>query len=157
VGVLVPRTLHPVLLCSWLLLAGGCERHASVSPTVAASSLADVTSLESIELQKGAGEPIKAGQKAAVQYTGWLYEASAADKKGKEFDSSQNSGQPFKFTLGAGEVIKGWDQGIAGMKVAERRRLIIPPALGYGDAGAGDGVIPPGATLVFDVELVGIE
>jgi FKBP-type peptidyl-prolyl cis-trans isomerase len=101
--------------------------------------------LESIELQKGAGEPIKAGQKAAVQYTGWLYEASAADKKGKEFDSSQNSGQPFKFTLGAGEVIKGWDQGI------------IPPALGYGDAGAGDGVIPPGATLVFDVELVGIE
>jgi FKBP-type peptidyl-prolyl cis-trans isomerase len=155
--MLTPRVTYPILLCTWLLLAGGCQRQPPVSPTGAATSLPDVTSLQSIELAKGAGEPIKAGQKAAVQYTGWLYEASAADKKGKEFDSSQNGGQPFKFTLGAGEVIKGWDQGIAGMKVAERRRLIIPPALGYGDAGAGEGVIPPGATLVFDVELVGME
>jgi len=152
------RAIYGGLSCIVLLLAVGCgDRNPPASPTVAAPSAPAVSALESIELAQGSGEPIKPGQKAAVQYTGWLYEASAADKKGKEFDSSQSSGQPFKFTLGAGDVIKGWDQGIAGMKVAERRRLIIPPGLGYGDAGAGDGVIPPGATLVFDVELVGIE
>jgi FKBP-type peptidyl-prolyl cis-trans isomerase FkpA len=90
-----------------------------------------------------------------MQYTGWLYEASAKDNKGKQFDSSQGRGA-FKFPLGTGAVIKGWDQGVLGMKVGESRRLVIPPDLAYGDRGAG-GVIPPGATLVFDVELVGIE
>jgi FKBP-type peptidyl-prolyl cis-trans isomerase len=93
---------------------------------------------------------------AVVQYTGWLYETSAADHKGKRFDSSQDTGKPFSFPLGTGSVIKGWDQGVLGMQVGEQRRLIIPPDLAYGDAGAG-GVIPPGATLVFDVELVKIE
>jgi hypothetical protein len=79
-----------------------------------------------------------------------------ADKKGKEFDSSARSGQPFRFVIGGGQVIKGWDQGVAGMKVGGRRRLIIPADLAYGAAGAG-GVIPPGATLVFEVTLTGIE
>ena len=117
---------------------------------------ATVSTLESEDLKIGTGAPIAAGQQAVVQYTGWLYEASAADKKGKEFDSSANSGQPFRFVIGGGQVIKGWDQGVAGMKVGGRRRLIIPADLAYGAEGAG-GVIPPGATLVFEVSLVGIE
>ncbi len=112
--------------------------------------------MEIVELQPGPGAAIVAGQKAVVEYTGWLYETSAADKKGKEFDSSKNGGQPFRFTVGAGQVIKGWDQGVLGMKVGGKRRLIIPANLAYGDVGAG-GVIPPGATLIFDVDLVAIE
>jgi FKBP-type peptidyl-prolyl cis-trans isomerase FkpA len=107
-------------------------------------------------LKVGTGAPIAAGQQAVVQYTGWLYDASTADKKGKEFDSSANSGQPFRFVIGGGQVIKGWDQGVAGMKVGGLRRLIIPADLAYGQEGAG-GVIPPGAALVFEVTLVGIE
>ncbi|MGA2191081.1 MAG: FKBP-type peptidyl-prolyl cis-trans isomerase [Steroidobacteraceae bacterium] len=99
---------------------------------------------------------MRAGQKAVVQYTGWLYESSAPEKKGKQFDSTRDSGHAFSFVVGAGEVIKGWDQGVLGMKVGGRRRLTIPADLGYGDVGAG-GVIPPGATLIFDVDLVGIE
>jgi FKBP-type peptidyl-prolyl cis-trans isomerase FkpA len=115
-----------------------------------------VTSLKTATLKPGSGATIAAGQIAVVQYTGWLYEAGATDHKGKQFDSSRNAGQPFKFPVGTGSVIKGWDQGVPGMKIGESRRLTIPPDLAYGDSGAG-GVIPPGATLVFDVELVGIE
>jgi FKBP-type peptidyl-prolyl cis-trans isomerase FkpA len=112
--------------------------------------------MQSKELKSGTGEGVTAGKIAVVQYTGWLYDASATDNKGKQFDSSRRSGQAFRFPLGAGQVIKGWDQGVVGMKTGESRRLIIPPDLAYGDGGAG-GVIPPGATLVLDVELVGIE
>lgn len=111
--------------------------------------------MEISELKPGSGTPIAAGQKAVVEYTGWLYEAAAPDKKGKEFDSSRSGGHPFSFVVGAGDVIKGWDQGVLGMKVGERRRLTIPADLGYGDTGAGD-VIPPGATLIFDVDLLAI-
>ncbi len=117
---------------------------------------ATVDSLEIRDLKPGSGTAIAAGQQAVVQYTGWLYEASAPDKKGKEFDSSRSGGQPFRFVVGAGQVIKGWDQGVLGMRVGGRRRLTIPAALAYGDSGAG-GVIPPGATLIFDVDLAGIE
>lgn len=112
--------------------------------------------MEILDLQPGTGVAIAAGQKAVVEYTGWLYEAAAADKKGKQFDSSKNGGQPFRFSLGAGQVIKGWDQGVLGMKVGGKRRLTIPADLAYGDVGAG-GVIPPGATLIFDVDLTAIE
>ncbi len=112
--------------------------------------------MEVLDLKPGTGAAIGAGQKAVVQYTGWLYETAAPDKKGKEFDSSKNGGQPFRFTVGAGQVIKGWDQGVLGMKTGGRRRLTIPADLAYGDVGAG-GVIPPGATLIFDVDLVAIE
>jgi FKBP-type peptidyl-prolyl cis-trans isomerase FkpA len=135
-------------------LLAACSGKPATPPP--AQPQAAVTSLQSEVLQPGTGAAIAGGQIAVVQYTGWLYEAAAADKKGKQFDSSRTRREPFKFPLGTGSVIKGWDQGVAGMKVGETRRLIIPPDLGYGDSGAG-GVIPPGATLVFDVELVGIE
>jgi FKBP-type peptidyl-prolyl cis-trans isomerase FkpA len=112
--------------------------------------------MEIVDLQTGPGAAVAAGQKAVVEYTGWLYDTAAVDKKGKEFDSSKNGGQSFRFTVGAGQVIKGWDQGVLGMKVGGKRRLTIPSELAYGDVGAG-GVIPPGATLIFDVDLVAIE
>ncbi len=118
--------------------------------------LSGAHTLEILELRPGTGAALAAGQGAVVQYTGWLYEATAPDTKGKQFDSSSNTGRPFRFTVGAGQVIKGWDQGVVGMKVGGSRRLTIPAELAYGDSGAG-GLIPPGATLVFDVELVGIE
>ena len=122
----------------------------------AAAPPSGVSSMQSIELKAGTGEAVTAGKIAVVQYTGWLYEASATDHKGKQFDSSRTGGQPFRFPVGTGQVIKGWDQGVAGMKVGESRRLIIPSDHAYGDSGAGD-VIPPGATLVFDIDLIGIE
>jgi FKBP-type peptidyl-prolyl cis-trans isomerase FkpA len=132
---------------------GGKPETAAPAPAAATASTA--SALQSTDLKAGDGAAIAAGKMAVVQYTGWLYEAGAKDGKGKEFDSSHNTGQPFRFTVGAGQVIKGWDEGVAGMKVGGSRRLIIPPSLGYGDAGVGP--IPPGATLVFDVDLIGIE
>jgi FKBP-type peptidyl-prolyl cis-trans isomerase len=101
------------------------------------------------ELALGEGAEARAGQTVTVHYTGWLTD-------GKKFDSSVDRRQPFVFQLGAGQVIKGWDQGVAGMKVGGKRKLTIPAALGYGARGAG-GVIPPNATLVFEVELLGIK
>ncbi len=94
-----------------------------------------------------------AGDTVAVHYTGWLYDPEAPEGKGQKFDSSVDRGEPFVFPLGAGQVIKGWDQGVEGMEVGETRMLNIPPELGYGDRGAG-GVIPPGATLLFEVQLL---
>ena len=108
------------------------------------------------DIKTGTGPAIKKGQTAVVHYTGWLYTESAPEKKGKKFDSSRDRNQPFDFELGAGMVIQGWDEGVEGMQVGGQRRLVIPPEKGYGAHGAG-GVIPPNATLVFDVELVGIE
>lgn len=103
----------------------------------------------------GKGREAVAGATVQVNYTGWLYDAKAADKYGAKFDSSIGRG-PFSFPLGAGRVIKGWDQGVAGMKVGGKRTLIIPSELGYGQRGAG-GVIPPGETLIFDVELLDVK
>ena len=101
----------------------------------------------------GAGEAATTGRPVAVHYTGWLFDAAAPENKGRKFDSSRDRGDPFRFPLGAGHVIAGWDQGVVGMKVGGHRRLVLPPELGYGALGAG-GVIPPNATLVFDVELL---
>jgi len=101
----------------------------------------------------GTGASPKPGQKCVMHYTGWLWENEA---KGKKFDSSVDSGQPFEFQIGVGMVIKGWDEGVMTMKVGGKRTLLIPANLGYGSRGAG-GVIPPNATLVFDVELLGIK
>lgn len=103
----------------------------------------------------GSGDTAQAGQRVRVHYTGWLYDPTATNSRGKKFDSSRDRGAPFRFNLGAGEVIRGWDEGVAGMQVGGQRLLTIPPELGYGARGAG-GVIPPNATLVFDVELVAV-
>ncbi len=103
----------------------------------------------------GTGAEARAGQRVKVHYTGWLHDPSAADCRGKKFDSSKDRGQPFSFGLGGGEVIRGWDEGVAGMKVGGTRVLTIPPEMGYGARGAG-GVIPPNATLVFEVDLLGV-
>ena len=104
----------------------------------------------------GSGNEAVAGRRVTVHYTGWLYKEDAADHKGKKFDSSRDSGRPFDFRLGRGEVIQGWDEGVAGMKVGGRRTLTIPPDLGYGAQGSSP-VIPPNATLVFDVELLDVK
>lgn len=111
------------------------------------------------EIQEGSGDTAKPGQRITVHYTGWLWEADPANpeggRAGRKFDSSLDRNQPFRFALGAGEVIRGWDEGVAGMKVGGKRRLLIPASMGYGARGAG-GVIPPNATLLFDVELLGV-
>jgi peptidylprolyl isomerase len=109
--------------------------------------------LKYIDVKVGAGASPKTGQTCVMHYTGWLYEDG---KKGQKFDSSVDRGQPFEFKIGMGQVIRGWDEGVATMKVGGKRTLIIPPALGYGARGAG-GVIPPNATLMFDVELLAIK
>ena len=103
----------------------------------------------------GTGEEATTGQRVKVHYTGWLYDPTAANSRGKKFDSSKDRGQPFSFGLGHGEVIRGWDEGVAGMKVGGTRVLTIPADLGYGARGAG-GSIPPNATLVFEVDLLGV-
>jgi FKBP-type peptidyl-prolyl cis-trans isomerase len=114
-----------------------------------------ITSLQKQDVTPGAGAEATKGKIVRVHYTGWLYDPSAADKRGKKFDSSKDRGEPFDFNLGAGEVIQGWDEGVAGMKVGGTRVLTIPPAMGYGARGAGD-VIPPNATLLFEVELLDV-
>jgi FKBP-type peptidyl-prolyl cis-trans isomerase FkpA len=116
----------------------------------------NITSLQITDGKVGTGAEAKSGQHVSVHYTGWLYDPKAADKHGKKFDSSRDHGDPFEFKLGAGQVIRGWDQGVAGMKVGGKRTLVIPSELGYGQRGAG-GAIPPNATLIFDVELLGVK
>jgi FKBP-type peptidyl-prolyl cis-trans isomerase FkpA len=109
--------------------------------------------LKYTDTKTGGGATAAAGNKVSVHYTGWLFNNGT---KGAKFDSSVGRGQPFQFTLGAHQVIRGWDEGVAGMKVGGKRTLIIPPELGYGTRGAG-GVIPANATLMFDVELLGVQ
>ena len=145
--------------CALLLLTAtsaaflvvGCAKMSAPS----ASPANQVAQLEQTDLVVGQGAEATNGSRVTVHYTGWLYDAAAPEHKGRQFDSSRK-GQPFSFDLGRGQVIAGWDQGVVGMKVGGQRRLVIPAALAYGDRGAG-GVIPPGATLLFDVELLGVQ
>jgi FKBP-type peptidyl-prolyl cis-trans isomerase FkpA len=116
----------------------------------------NITSLQVTDNKVGSGAPATNGKQVSVHYTGWLYDSKAPDRHGKKFDSSRDRGEPFSFKLGARQVISGWDQGVAGMKVGGTRTLVIPSDLAYGRRGAG-GVIPPDATLVFDVELVDVQ
>ncbi len=109
--------------------------------------------LKYTDVKVGTGAEAKPGKTVSVHYTGWLYNGGT---KGKKFDSSHDRGQPFDFPLGGGQVIAGWDEGVAGMKVGGKRTLVIPPDLGYGARGAG-GAIPPGSTLFFEVELLGVK
>ncbi len=106
-------------------------------------------------LEQGSGTTAEAGDTAVVHYTGWLYDEAAANHRGAKFDSSVDRNQPFDFTVGAGEVIRGWDEGVRGMRVGEIRELTIAPHLGYGNRAVGP--IPPGSTLVFEVELLDVK
>jgi FKBP-type peptidyl-prolyl cis-trans isomerase len=132
-----------VLLVILLFVAAACGG-SSTSPTSGAP-------YSQTDLVVGTGTQAAAGNRVTVAYTGWLYDSSRADGKGTQFDSNN-----FTFTLGIGQVIKGWDQGVAGMRVGGQRRLIIPPDLAYGSAGSS-GVIPPNATLVFDITLISVQ
>lgn len=124
------------------------------STATQAQANSQVDKLTTIDQEVGSGPEAKAGMDVLVHYTGWVYDRNAKEHHGKEFDSSYDAGHPFSFKLGAGNVIKGWDQGVVGMRVGGTRTLLIPAALGYGAEGAGED-IPPNASLVFDVELIG--
>lgn len=155
----------------WLLLAAlatlaACgrgeapEEPAAQPPAAGSESTPDAggdiaPGLSARILETGSGPVVSPGQIAVVHYTGWLYDESQPDNRGQKFDSSVDRGQHFRFPLGAGRVIRGWDEGVAGMRVGEVRELTIAPEMGYGERGAGN-VIPPNATLVFEVELAGI-
>jgi FKBP-type peptidyl-prolyl cis-trans isomerase len=162
-GLAIVMVLAMVLASLVIVACSRSEKPDSAAPAPAEAAPApaatnptgtDTMPLQKTDLSPGNGVEIKSGQTALVHYTGWLYDTAAPENKGKQFDSSVG-GEPFEFPLGASAVIQGWDQGVVGMKVGGKRRLVIPPELGYGNRGAG-GVIPPGATLVFDVELVEI-
>jgi FKBP-type peptidyl-prolyl cis-trans isomerase FkpA len=142
-----------LLLSASLFSTSACSERAA--PPTSTMEKSKVTELIKADIKLGEGAEATAGHDVSVHYTGWLYDESAPEHKGSKFDSSRDRGDPFEFPLGAGHVIKGWDQGVEGMKVGGQRTLIIPAALGYGARGAG-GVIPPNATLVFDVELLGV-
>ena len=150
---MMKRTLFfPLAL---LLTVGILATTAYAEKTATKKETIDITKLIKTDKKLGKGAQATAGHGVSVHYTGWLYDAAAADHKGKKFDSSRDRGQPLAFPLGAGQVIEGWDKGVEGMKVGGQRTLIIPPHLGYGAQGA-PGAIPPNATLVFDVELMGV-
>jgi FKBP-type peptidyl-prolyl cis-trans isomerase FkpA len=153
-----PRAWRAIVPLTCVLLLAGCGAPEGEVEDERAGAVADadIDGLRVQTLEPGAGDAIEAGEVAVVDYTGWLYDPEAPDARGRRFDSSLDRGEPFRFTVGAGEVIAGWDQGVAGMRPGERRELVIPPELGYGSRGAG-GVIPPNAVLLFEVELREIE
>ena len=134
-----------------LILLAGCG-----GSTGSSTERTDVTQLIRQDGRVGTGAEAVAGRTVTVHYTGWLYDESRPDHKGAKFDSSRDRNEPFSFSLGSGQVISGWDEGVAGMQVGGQRTLTIPPAMGYGARGAG-GVIPPNATLLFDVELLDVK
>ena len=154
---------HHVALLACLLLADARALAAdqpptgtaAVNPVETARQAAVSAGLDVRDLKVGNGVVAVPPGKARVHYTGWINDPTAKDGKGRQFDSSVDRGQPFSFDLGTGQVIRGWDLGVAGMQIGGKRRLVIPPNLAYGVRGAGNGVIPPNATLVFDVELLG--
>jgi len=150
---MMKRTLFfPLAL---LLIAGIFSTTACSGQATTQKETSNMTELIKTDNKLGEGALATSGKEVSVHYTGWLYDEAAPDHRGTKFDSSRDRGQPFDFPLGAGHVIKGWDQGVEGMKVGGQRTLIIPSSMGYGARGAG-GVIPPNATLVFDVELLGV-
>jgi FKBP-type peptidyl-prolyl cis-trans isomerase FkpA len=152
------RRWPAVVLASVLVTAIACEQDAQDQPDPGqegAVAQSNITELIKADERVGAGNEAAAGRQVTVHYTGWLYDEAKQDHKGSKFDSSRDRNEPFAFRLGGGQVIRGWDEGVAGMKVGGRRTLTIPPGLGYGSRGAG-GVIPPNATLIFDVELLDV-
>lgn len=152
-----------ILLVASLLIVS-CSKNSDISKTDEVSNTATVkaaskdihSSLVKKDTKVGTGALAEEGHGVSVHYTGWLFDKNAPDQHGTKFDSSVDRGTPFSFPLGGGRVIKGWDQGVVGMKVGGKRTLIISPEMGYGARGAGN-VIPPNATLIFDVELLNVQ
>ncbi|MGO1073185.1 FKBP-type peptidyl-prolyl cis-trans isomerase [Lysobacter sp. CA199] len=145
-------------LAACVLSLSACDKPAAQAEQAAAPKVLNgrIAQFQTIDERVGTGAVAQPGQEVIVQYNGWFYDEKAADKRGSKFDSSYDRGKPFSFLLGAGRVIRGWDDGVAGMRVGGKRVLMVPPDLGYGAAGAGGGAIPPDASLVFEVELFGI-
>jgi len=148
--------IYKAVISSVVIAIFGTFTTVYAAPVIEKKVVEVPTALIKNDVKVGKGAEANEGKTVAVHYTGWLFDAKAKDFHGKQFDSSRTRGKAFKFPLGAGRVIKGWDQGVQGMKVGGQRTLIIPAKLGYGDRGAG-GVIPPNSVLVFDVELMGVE
>ncbi|CEJ84073.1 Peptidyl-prolyl cis-trans isomerase [Hyphomicrobium sp. GJ21] len=148
------RRLTSIVIMAAALAAGASllTNSSALAQTQGSQMTTTSSGLQFEDTVVGTGAAPAAGQTCIMHYTGWLYQDG---KKGAKFDSSVDRGQPFEFPLGMGRVIKGWDEGVASMKIGGKRTLIIPPALGYGARGAGS-VIPPNATLLFEVELLGV-
>ncbi len=144
-----------MLSASFLPIAACAQDKAAPVAAPAAADAAAIIDLVKKDIVVGKGKEAVSGKLVRVHYTGWLYEPGKPENKGAKFDSSVDRNEPFVFNLGGGQVIKGWDQGVVGMKAGGKRNLIIPPQMGYGARGAG-GVIPPNATLMFDVELLDV-
>jgi peptidylprolyl isomerase len=147
---LLPKAMTALALVA--ALTGVCFTPTTVTAQVG-KTVTTPSGLQIIDTQIGTGPSPRPGQTCVMHYTGWLYQGGA---KGQKFDSSLDRREPFEFPIGQGRVIRGWDEGVASMKVGGKRTLIIPPNLGYGARGAG-GVIPPNATLIFEVELLGVK
>ena len=145
----VTRTTAAVLLGVWVALLAACA-----GPATPAGGR--VEQLQRIDERVGTGAIATAGADVTVHYSGWLFDQDATNRRGKKFDSSVDRGEPFTFLLGAGRVIRGWDEGVAGMRVGGQRVLLIPPEDGYGRSGAGS-AIPPNSSLVFEVELLDVK
>lgn len=143
-----------LLVSSGITLAQAPETGAAPSQSKMG---ARIMQLQKIDTVVGTGAEAIAGKIAVVHYTGWLYDPASSDKKGRRFDSSLDRRAPFSFPIGGGRVIRGWDEGVVGMHVGGRRTLVIPPEMAYGSRGAGGGVVPPDATLLFEVELLDVK
>ncbi len=157
------KLLSIILASAFVVTLNACKAESTATnkptqkePVMTSTITANITQLQKNDTVVGTGREAEPGFNVSVHYTGWLYDEKASDHKGKKFDSSVDRGQPFKFDLGAGQVIQGWDEGFAGMKIGGKRTLIIPSEMGYGARGAG-GAIPPNATLLFDVELLDVK
>lgn len=138
-----------------LLFLAGCQQQGDTSMAATKDSEIEISELQITDTVSGDGATAEPGQTVVVHYTGWLYDPNQPDNKGKKFDSSVDRGEPFSFPLGAGRVIRGWDEGFAGMQVGGKRTLVIPSEMAYGTTGAA-GVIPPNATLMFEVEMLDV-
>lgn len=148
-----PLLTTSLLALSLTLSLAGCDRAKPPAPAATTPAAASAVNFQKIDTQAGTGKDAVAGATAVVHYTGWIYEPASPAQHGAQFDSSVGR-EPFSFPLGGGQVIKGWDEGVQGMKVGGKRTLIIPASMGYGDNGAGP--IPPNANLIFDVELLDV-
>jgi FKBP-type peptidyl-prolyl cis-trans isomerase FkpA len=151
------KLLNILLASAFALTLNACQAESTNKTTSQEKpAMTASTQLQKIDTMPGTGREAEPGFNVSVHYTGWLYDEKAEGHKGAKFDSSVDRKEPFEFALGAGQVIQGWDEGFAGMKIGGKRTLIIPPEMGYGARGAG-GVIPPNATLIFDVELLDVK